>query len=173
MNAIDRVLAANRRLAPGYDPHMISHKPRLGLAVLTCMDPRLSLKVLGLKAGDAQVIRNAGGIVTDDAVRSLLISHYVVGTESIMIINHTDCGMMKATDEELRQRIERAAGRPASTPVEFFAFQDAEENVRKQVAKLVAHNWIPAGIVIRGFVFDVMTGQLREVPAAPGARGTA
>jgi carbonic anhydrase len=160
--AIDAVLAANRTYAPDYDPALVSPRPRLHLAVVTCMDTRLSYKAMGLHPGDAHIIRNAGGIVTSDTLRSLLVSQYLLGTNEIMIINHTDCGLMKATEEELYERIEREAGLPANTPVTFHAFQDVAENVRRQVEKLLSHTWIRA-TVVRGFVFDVADGHLKEV----------
>lgn len=160
--AIDRVLEANQRYAPDYDPALVSPRPRLHLAVLTCMDTRLSYRALGLRPGDAHLVRNAGGIVTADALRSLLVSKYLLGTREIMIVNHTDCGLMKATEEELRRRIEKDAGVPPSTPVTFHAFRDVAENVREQMRKLMTHSWI-ADTAIRGFVFDVEDGHLREI----------
>ncbi|MBZ5540084.1 MAG: carbonic anhydrase [Acidobacteriia bacterium] len=163
MGAIEKVLAANAQFALDYDPGLVSPRPRLGLAVLTCMDTRLSRRALGLGPQDAHIIRNAGGIVTDDVLRSLLISHYVLETSEVMVINHTDCGLMKASEEALHAQIERQAGLPPSSPVHFYAFRDVEANVREQLAKLDAHSWIHSGLKIRGFVFDVRTGHLREV----------
>ncbi len=163
MTAIDKALAANARFALDYDPDQISPRPRLGLAVLTCMDTRLSLRALGLRAQDAHIIRNAGGIVTDDALRSLLISHYLLGTNEVMVVNHTDCGLMKETEEAMHERIERQAGLPPNSPVRFHAFSDPDENVRLQLARLDAHSWIHSELTIRGFVFDVRTAHLREV----------
>jgi len=161
-NAIDVVLNANRKYAPDYDPVLVSPRPRLHLAVVTCMDTRLSYKAMGLQPGDAHMIRNAGGIVTGDAIRSLLVSQYLLDTREIMVINHTDCGLMKASEQELHHRIEQEAGMPANTPVTFHAFQDVEENVRLQMMKLTSHSWIKHN-VIRGFVFDVKDGHLKEV----------
>jgi carbonic anhydrase len=164
MSSIDRLLEANKRFALDYDPSVISPRPRLRLAILTCMDTRISRAALGLHAGDAHLIRNAGGIVTDDAIRSLLISHYLLGTEEFMIINHTDCGLMKATEEELHQTIERRAGIAANSPVRFHAFSDVEKNVREQLSRLTQHSWVREEVIkIRGFVFDVQTGALREI----------
>jgi carbonic anhydrase len=164
MSSIDKVLKANKLFAIDYDPNVISPRPQQRLAVLTCMDTRISRKALGLAPGDAHLIRNAGGIVTDDAIRSLLISHYLLGTQEFMIINHTDCGLMKATEEELQQTIERRAGLPANSPVRFHAFSDVERNVREQLLRLTAHSWVREEVIrIRGFVFDVQNGALREV----------
>ena len=165
MGAIDDVLEANVHAALGYEPAKVSPRPLKRLAVLTCMDTRLSLRALGLGLQEAHLIRNAGGIVTDDALRSLLVSHYLLGTREVMVINHTDCGLMKATEEELHRRIEAEAGLPPSSPVVFHAFTDVEANVRTQLERLDAHSWVRAEMVIRGFVFDVATGRLREVVA--------
>lgn len=164
MSSIDRVLEANKLFSVDYDPNVISPRPRLRLAILTCMDTRISRKALGLNAGDAHLVRNAGGIVTDDAIRSLLVSHYLLGTQEFMIINHTDCGLMKATEAELQQTIEHKAGLPASSPVRFHAFSDVEQNVREQLLRLTQHSWVREEVItIRGFVFDVQTGALREI----------
>ncbi len=126
------------------------------------MDTRLGLHALGLEPQDAHMIRNAGGIVTDDALRSLLVSHYMLGTNEVMVINHTDCGLMKAGEQEMHDHIEKAAGLPPNTPIRFHAFKDVEKNVREQMEKLHAHSWVKE-MTIRGFVFDVATGKLREV----------
>jgi carbonic anhydrase len=164
MSSIDEVLKANRLFALDYDPTSISPRPRLRLAVLTCMDTRLSRKALGLGPGDAHLIRNAGGIVTEDAIRSLLISHYLLGTDEFMIVNHTDCGLLKATEEELQAMIAPRTGPTTGSPLRFHAFADVEQNVREQLSKLRALNWMREEIIkLRGFVFDVQTGRLREV----------
>jgi carbonic anhydrase len=161
-SAIDAVLEANRLYAPDYDPTAVSPRPRRRLAVVTCMDTRLSYRAMGLLPGDAHIIRNAGGIVTADAVRSLLVSKYLLETREIMIINHTDCGLMKVSEAELHRRIEQAAGVPSNAPVTFHAFSDVAENVRQQMRTLMAYNWI-GDSVIRGFVYDVADGRLREI----------
>ena len=135
----------------------------MNLAIIMCMDTRITLAALGLKPQDAHFIRNGGGIVTDDALRSLIVSHYFLGTKEVMIINHTDCGLMKASEEEMQKHIEKEAGVAASAPVRFYAFKDVEKNVREQLAKLRAHSWIRERLTIRGFVFDVKTGKLIEV----------
>jgi carbonic anhydrase len=127
------------------------------------MDTRLSIRTLGLSTGDAHIIRNAGGIVTDDSLRSLLVSHYLLETEEIMIINHTDCGLMHTSEEDLRKRIQNRAGTAAIAPAFFFAFQNIEENVRHQLEKLRTHPWIPKELSARGFIYDVSTGRLREI----------
>lgn len=160
MSSIDKALGANKQFALDYDPTQVSPRPRLRLAVLTCMDTRLSRKALGLAAGDAHLIRNAGGIVTEDAIRSLLISHFVLGTQEFMVVNHTDCGLAKVTEDALKATI----GSHAAPGMQFHAFTDVEQNVREQVAKLTSSKWVhDERITVRGFVFSVETGCLREV----------
>ncbi|HZI56299.1 MAG TPA: carbonic anhydrase [Verrucomicrobiae bacterium] len=162
MNAIDRALEANQTFVLDYNPAAISPRPQQRLAVLTCMDTRLSRRALGLAAGDAHLIRNAGGIVTDDAIRSLLISHYLLGTNEFMVVNHTDCGLQQANEGELQATIMRQAG--LSCPFPLHAFRDIESNARKQIQKLTTLSWIKKeNISIRGFIFDVQTGLLPEV----------
>ena len=163
MSAIDQALAANREFTINYDPEQVSPRPRLKLAILTCMDTRISYRALGLEPGDVHMIRNAGGIVTDDALRSILVSHYLLGTEELMIINHTDCGLMKASEKELHATIEAKAGAWPNSPIHFHAFKDVEKNVREQVSKLKSHNWVQSDLTIRGFVYDVHDGRLREI----------
>jgi carbonic anhydrase len=163
MSVIDEVLAANQNYAKTHELRRLTPRPERKLAVLTCMDTRLQILTLGLKAADAHIIRNAGGIVTDDSLRSLLISHYLLGTEEFMIINHTDCGLMHTTEEDLRTRIQNRTGTTAIAPAFFFAFQNIEENVRHQLQKLRTHPWIPEKVAVRGFVYDVTSGLLREV----------
>src|SRR4051795_224162 len=110
MSTIDEVLLANEKYAQKHKIRRLSPRPTRHLAVVTCMDTRLTKQTLGLDDGDAHIIRNAGGIVTDDALRSLLVSHYLLGTEEFMVINHTDCGLMRSSEEELRSMIERNTG---------------------------------------------------------------
>jgi carbonic anhydrase len=163
MSVIDDVLQANQEYARTHELRRLTPRPERKLAVLTCMDTRLSIRTLGLRTGDAHIIRNAGGIVTDDTLRSLLVSHHLLGTEEFMIVNHTDCGLMQTSEEELRTRIQNRAGTAAIAPAFFFAFRNIDENVRHQLQKLRTHPWIPETIVTRGFVYDVTTGLLREI----------
>jgi carbonic anhydrase len=163
MSVIDEVLEANEKYARTHELRSLTPRPERKLAVLTCMDTRLSIITLGLKAADAHIIRNAGGIVTDDALRSLIVSHHLLGTQEFMVINHTDCGLTYATEQDLRTRIQNRAGTAAVSPAFFYAFQNVEENVRHQLEKLRSHPWIPDTIIIRGFVYDVTSGRLREV----------
>jgi carbonic anhydrase len=162
-DAIQRVLSCNREFALNYDAASLSPQPQLRLVVITCMDTRITLAALGLKPQDAHFIRNAGGIVTDDVLRSLFVSHYFLGTSEVMVINHTDCGLMKATEKEMHRYVEQQTGVAASSPVRFYAFSDVEKNVREQLEKLNAHNWVREELTIRGFVFDVKSGRLKEV----------
>jgi carbonic anhydrase len=163
MSVIDEVLAANEVYSRTHELRKLTPRPERKLAVLTCMDTRLSIRTLGLKTGDAHIIRNAGGIVTEDSLRSLVVSHYLLGTEEIMVINHTDCGLMLASEQELRTRIQNRAGTAAISPAFFYAFQNIEENVRHQLEKLRTHPWIPKEVAVRGFVYDVSSGRLREI----------
>jgi carbonic anhydrase len=166
MSVIDEVLAANEIYARTHELRRLTPRPQRKLAVLTCMDTRLSTRTLGLKEGDAHIIRNAGGIVTDDTLRSLVVSHYLLGSEEFMIINHTDCGLMHTTERDLRTQIQNRAGTEAIAPAFFYAFQNIDENVRHQLQKLRTHPWISKQITVRGFVYDVMSGLLREIKDA-------
>ncbi|HZR29556.1 MAG TPA: carbonic anhydrase [Terriglobales bacterium] len=163
MSVIDEVLEANEIYSQTHELRALTPRPARKLAILTCMDTRLSIRTLGLKTGDAHIIRNAGGIVTDDSLRSLVISHHLLGTEQIMVINHTDCGLMQTNELDLRTRIQNRTGTAAVSPAFFYAFQNVEENVQHQLQKLHTHPWIPKEVTIRGFVYDVSTGRLREV----------
>jgi carbonic anhydrase len=164
MSVIDEVLAANALYKEDHDSSLYSPEPRRKLAVLMCMDTRLSLKSLGLDFGEAHFIRNAGGIATEDAIRSLLISHYMLGTKEVMVINHTDCGLQKASEEEMHALIEEMAGKPPNFPVRFHAFDDVAKNVHEQLERLASHSWLRKELILRGFVYDVKTGHLTEVP---------
>jgi carbonic anhydrase len=163
MSVIDEVLLANQQYAREQRLRHLSPRPRRRLAVLTCMDTRLSRATLGLAEGDAHLLRNAGGIVTEDALRSLLVFHHLLGTEEFMVINHTDCGLLGKSEEEIRQRIVSRTGSDAASPASFHAFTDLDENVRRQLQKLRSHPWVPKEVPVRGFVYDVTTGALREI----------
>lgn len=166
MAVIDDVLKANEQYAAGFRLGHLPIPPARKLAVLACMDARLSIEaMLGLSTGDAHIIRNAGGVVTEDAIRSLIISHHLLGTQEFMIINHTDCGMLTFTDDSLRSRLVKETGTAVVSPSTFHAFPDLEEHVRQQIQKVRAHPWIPRSIPVRGFVYDVRDGRLREVSA--------
>jgi carbonic anhydrase len=161
MSATDDLIANNEAHAASFSKRA-SGPPAPKVAVLACMDSRLDpAEVLGLQEGDAHVIRNAGGVATEDAIRSLVISQRLLGTEEIILIHHTDCGMVTFRDEDLQAAIEDETGiRP---PFAFEAFQDLEESVRQSIATIVSSPFIPRTDHVRGFVYDVETGRLREV----------
>src|SRR5271166_3737416 len=164
ISVIDEALSANQQYAKNFKLGHLAMPPARKLAIVACMDARLTVEqLLGLKTGEAHIIRNAGGIVTEDAIRSLLISHYLLGTEEFMIINHTDCGMLTFKDEELRDRLEREHGVAALAPNYFHAFADVPTNVRRQIQRVKNHPWVPKQIPVREFIYDVRTGKLNEV----------
>src|ERR1700728_4102277 len=164
MSIIDRALEANRKYAKGYDPYL-GKRPAPKLAVVTCMDPRLSdlPAILGLPHADLDVIRTGGPAVTEDVLGELVVSTRVLGTTEIMLLNHTGCGFTTFTDEELNAKLAAETGDPSPTPMRFFAFKDPEQNTREQIKKVRSHPWIAKKIPVRGFVFDMETGLLSEV----------
>ena len=164
MSAIDELLANNARYAESFDRGGLAAPPALRLAVVTCMDARLDpQRILGLKEGDAHVIRNAGGVVGDDAIRSLAISQRLLGTREIALIQHTGCGMLTFRDDDLKDEIEAETGlRP---PFAMEAFGDLEGNLRQSIARILANPFVPYKDVVRGFVYDCDSGRLNEVPA--------
>jgi len=159
----DEVLEANRSYAESFDKGELPVPPGRRLAVVTCMDARLDpAKFLGLDLGDAHVIRNAGGVVSDDALRSLIISHWLLGTEEALIIAHTGCGMLTFTNDDIRAKLEQETGADASA-VDFQPFADLEESVRASVSRVRESPFL-SGARASGWVYDVGTGRLREVP---------
>ncbi|MGA3214187.1 MAG: carbonic anhydrase [Acidimicrobiales bacterium] len=162
MSVTDELLDNNDTYAATFDKGDLPLPPGKKLAVLACMDARLSpYAVLGLKEGDAHVIRNAGGVVTDDAIRSLAISQRLLGTEEIILIHHTGCGMLTFSDDQFKRQIQDEVGIKPSWSAE--AFPDLDEDVRQSVARIKASPFIPRKDSVRGFVYDVGTGKLREV----------
>ncbi len=167
MSITDELLEANRKYAQEFRLGQLAAPPSRKVAVLACMDARLHVEnILGLKTGEAHIIRNAGGVATTDAIRSLLISHHLLGTQEFNIINHTDCGMLSFKEDDLRTRLEKESGTAVVEPVYFYAFPDVKENVKKQIERLQSHPWIPQSVSVRGFVYDVKTGKLEEVAGA-------
>ena len=162
MTVIDDLLANNVRYAEKFDKGDLPLPPRLGLVVVACMDARLDThSLLGISEGDAHVIRNAGGVVTDDAIRSLMISQRLLGTTSIILIHHTDCGMLTFRDDDVKDAIMADTGlRPAFA---LEAFPDLEDDVRQSIARIQASPFIPNKDDMRGFVYDCATGKLNEV----------
>ncbi len=162
MSVTDELLANAERYARDFDKGHLPLLPARGVAVLACMDARLNVYgLLGLAEGDAHVIRNAGGVVTDDAIRSLTISQRLLGTREIILIHHTGCGMLTFTDDEFKARIEEETGiRP---PWAVETFPDLERNVRQSIARIKASPFIPHKDSVRGFIYSVERGTLTEV----------
>ena len=161
MSVTDDVLRNAEQYASSFDKGELPMPPARKLAVVACMDARLiPTRVLGLNEGDAHVIRNAGGVVTDDTIRSLAISQHKLGTEEIVLIHHTDCGMLTFTDDEFRQSLEDETGvKPTWAPE---TFRDIDADVRQSIQRIKTSPFIPKKNV-RGFVYEVETGKLREV----------
>jgi carbonic anhydrase len=162
MSAIDQLLRNNASYV--HDPAVgaLPSRPRLEVAVLACMDARIDVhRVLGLAPGEAHVIRNAGGVVTDDVIRSLLISQRLLGTREVMVIHHTECGMQSFRDEELKAEIEKEVGvRP---PFALGSFSDLREDVRESIRRILSSPFLAHKDRVRGFIYDVRTGRLEEV----------
>ncbi len=170
MQEADRIVRANRSFADGFGTRTLEAAPARGLVVLTCMDARLEpMRFCGLAPGDAHVVRNAGGRASDDAIRSLIVSSRLLGTREFVVIHHTECGMATFTDDELRARLHEETGADASD-LEFLPFSDLDQSVRDDVDRIRADRFLPADAVVAGFVYDVGTGELREVVPA-GSRG--
>jgi carbonic anhydrase len=162
MTVTEEFLKNNERYAAGFGKANLAMPPAKQVAVVACMDARLDpARVLGLEEGDAHVIRNAGGVVTDDAIRSLAISQRLLGTKEIILIHHTDCGMLTFSDDEVKTQIEHDTGiRP---PFALESFADVDADVRQSIARITASPFVPDRSHVRGFVYDVKTGRLREV----------
>ena len=162
MSTTDQLLANAKTYADGFDKGDLPLPPARKVAVVACMDARLDpQKVLGLAEGDGHVIRNAGGVVTDDAIRSLAISQRLLGTEEIILIHHTDCGMVTFSDDEFRRGIQEEIGVKPQWAAE--AFPDAEEDVRQSIGRIQASPFIPRKTSVRGFLYHVEDGSLQEV----------
>ncbi len=162
MSAIDQLLQNNARYVRETAVRALPPRPRLEIAVVACMDARIDVyRVLGLARGDAHVIRNAGGVVTEDSIRSLLISQRLLGTREVMVMHHTECGMQTFRDEDLKTEIEREGGvRP---PFALGAFSDLGEDVRESMRRITRSPFVAHRGQVRGFVYDVRTGSLEEV----------
>ncbi len=163
-SVIDEVLLNCEQWARDFSWGHLPAEPLRELAVVSCMDSRQPLKhMLGLDPGDAHFIRNAGGLVTDDVLRSLLISVHLKGVREIMIIQHTQCGLLDLRESELRSRLERDYGMHSQGPQHFGGFSSLEGSVREQVARARSHPWLPPEVPVRGFIYDVGNGKMREV----------
>jgi carbonic anhydrase len=156
-----RVLAENRRYVEAFDRSALTAAPLSGLAIIACMDARLDVEeTLGLRTGDAHIIRNAGGLATDDAIRSLIVSQERLGTREVLVIGHTRCGLEGADEDDMRDRLAARTGERLD--LAFGSFPDVAASVRAQVARLRAHPWVRP-VPIHGLIFDVETGGLTEV----------
>ena len=166
MSIIDKALEANRNYAKNYDP-TLGKRPAPKIAVVTCMDPRLSdlSGILGLPQADIDVIRSGGPAVTEDVLAQLIVSNRVLGTTEILLLNHTGCGFTTFTDEDMNAKLRAATGDASPAPMRFFSYKDPEENTRQQIKKVRAHPWIAKDVPVRGVIFDVDTGRLREIKA--------
>ena len=163
MPVVDEFLAANERYAAGFDKGDLPLPPARRVAVLVCMDARIDpAKALGLAEGDAHVIRNAGGRASDDALRSLAISHELLGTREVVVVHHTDCGMLTFTNDQIRQRLRDRLGADASG-IDFLPFGDLDQSVRDDVATIRSSPLVPDEVAVSGFVYDVRSGRLRRV----------
>ena len=159
-----RVLAENERYTHVFDRSALTAAPVTGLAIVACMDARLDVEeALGFRTGDAHIIRNAGGIVTDDVIRSLIVSQHLLGTDEVLVIAHTRCGLIDADEAALRDRLSRETGERLD--IAFGAFSDLEASVRASLGRLRANPWLRPGPV-HGLIFDVGTGRLHEVADA-------
>jgi carbonic anhydrase len=162
MSVTDELLQNNAAYAEAFKKGDLPLPPAKGVAVVACMDARLDVhKILGLGEGDAHVIRNAGGVITDDEIRSLTISQRLLGTREIVLIHHTDCGMLTFSDEELRAQIHEEVGMKPHFSMESFS--DLEEDVRQSIARIEHSPFIAHKDAVRGFIYEVETGRLREV----------
>ncbi|HKJ00036.1 MAG TPA: carbonic anhydrase [bacterium] len=164
MSVNEELLEHNRRYAADFQDGDLPTPPSRRMVIVTCMDSRLMLyELLGLRNGEAHVIRNAGGIVNEETLRSLLISTRLLATRDVVVINHTECGMLTFTEEGFRAKLREELGRPID-PFPLYAFDNLEENVRWQVEKIRTAPLLPPGLNVCGFVYDVKSGCLKEVP---------
>jgi len=162
MTTTDQLLKNNERFAQGFDGGDLPLPPAKKIAIVACMDARLNpYPILGLELGDAHVIRNAGGVITDDEIRSLAISQHLLGTEEIMLIHHTDCGMLTFSDGEFADRLEAETGERPQW--EARSFPDLDQDLRDSMTRIKESPFIPNKDSVRGFVYDVRSGALREV----------
>jgi carbonic anhydrase len=164
MSIIDKALEANLNYAKTYDATHAG-RPTPKIAVVTCMDPRISdlPGILGLPQADIDVIRTGGPAVTEDVLGELIVSNRIIGTTEILLLNHTGCGFTTFTDEELNAKLSASTGDASPAPMRFFSYKDPEQNTREQIKKVRSHPWISKEVPVRGCIFDVATGKLREV----------
>jgi carbonic anhydrase len=166
VSEVPKLLEGNAAFAEAFDQGDLEISPARGVVVLTCIDARLDpARMLGLELGEAHFLRNAGGRVTDDTIRSATISSWLLGTREFLVIHHTDCGMTTFTDDVLHEKIREATGADVSGD-EYLSFTDVDESVRDDVARLRNVKTLPDGVTVSGYVYDVRTGELREVDPA-------
>jgi carbonic anhydrase len=169
MSVTDELVRNNESYVRKFDKGNLPMPPAKHVAVLACMDARLDVhKMLGLNEGDAHVIRNAGGVATDDAIRSLVISQRLLGTKEIVLVHHTDCGMLTFKDDDVKGQIEAETGIRPHFALESFS--SLEDDVQQSIARIQASPFIPNKSQVRGFIYDVKTGQLNEVTAKAAVR---
>jgi len=169
MSVTDELIRNNENYAKSFSKGHLPLPPAKGVAVLACMDARIDVhKILGLEEGEAHVIRNAGGVATDDAIRSLTISQRLLGTKEIILIHHTDCGMLTFHDDDVKKKIESEVGIKPAFALE--AFDNLEDDVKQSIARIEASPFIPNKSSVRGFVYDAKSGRLNEVRAKAGVR---
>ncbi len=167
METIEELLANNRAFAGSLPERHLDVQPSRRLAIVTCMDSRLDVfAALGLGDGEAHVLRNAGGVVTDDVIRSLAVSQRRLGTREVMLIHHTDCGMQKLSDDEFRAELRQDTGVAPAFAIESFT--DVDADVRQSVLRVRRSEFLPHGDAVRGFVYDVATHRLREIEVEEG-----
>jgi carbonic anhydrase len=171
MSVTDELIRNNETYSRSFNKGSLPMPPGKDMVVLACMDARLDVnKILGLQEGDAHVIRNAGGVVTDDAIRSITISQRLLGTKEIVLIHHTDCGMLTFHDDEVKAKIQQEVG--IKPPFALEAFSSLEDDIQQSIARIQASPFIPNKSSVRGFIYDVKSGRLNEVKtkATAGAR---
>src|SRR5271169_22516 len=164
MSLIDKALEANQTYARKYD-RKLGAPPTPKIAVVTCMDPRLSNlpEILGLPQADIDVIRTGGPAVTEDVLAELVVSTRVLGSKEIMLLNHTGCGFTTFTDDELNAKLSKLTGDGSPVPMRFLSYEDPAKHTKEQIKRVRSHPWIAKEVPVRGFIFDVDTGRLREV----------
>ena len=171
MSIIDKALEGNLNYSKRYDP-ALGRRPTPKIAVVTCMDPRLSdlSGILRLPQAEIDVIRTGGPAVTEDVLAELIVSNRVLGTTEILLLNHTGCGFTTFTDEDMNANLSASTGDASPAPMRFFSYKDTEKNTREQIKKARSHPWIAKDVPVRGFIFDVDTGRLSEVKALEDER---
>lgn len=163
MAEVDKILSSNEKYSNDFRYGTLSSSPTRKLAILACMDARINVEeTLGLSIGQAHIIRNAGGIATEDAIRSLIISHELLGTKEFVVLNHTDCGLLKFTDKDFQKKLTDKYKSDASK-VQFHSFPNLEENVRDQIKKIRSTPFFSQDVSVYGFIYNVKTGKINRV----------